>query len=36
VLQGTDTSGQFLTLRAQPYPVKLCRAIACALKSKVS
>ena len=35
ILQGTDSTGTFLTMRAQPYPYKLCQCIATALKSKV-
>jgi hypothetical protein len=28
ILQGTDSNGAFLTLRAQPYPMQLCHDIA--------
>ena len=34
-LVGTDASGNFMTLRAQPYPAALCSAIAAALQSAV-
>lgn len=35
ILQGTDASGTFLTMRAQPYPKGMCKKIAIQLKSKV-
>lgn len=34
ILQGTDATGTFLTMRAQPYPRMLCSKIASNLKGK--
>ena len=36
VLSGTDSSGQFLTRKAQPYPLELCKEIAAIVRCHVA